>query len=363
MKRGADTRMRREVVGQMLDYAANAAATWSMQNIRAALEEEGAHAQDALRTFVDPDETLDADSLEGEVSELWNKLQETSSWIAMRWGHAATRSDLLACQFEELSVDTPLNRVLKAAVSRLASTSRSDANQRRLAELTARFEFVGDSPNPFAEPVRLDRTNTAFHRLYRLARVLLAGDWQSTTTGESEGFGLLFPMNDLFEEFVGRTLRLALAPRFVSLQDTGKFALEGDRQRLFSLRPDIVVDGDIVIDTKWKQLKAGEATLGVSQADVYQMLAYGRAYEARRLVLLYPWDQALAETGVLRRWRVPGTETVLEVATVDAGRPERVAQTVREIVDGPITEHPIALLASAGATTPAPPRQRSQSGV
>ena len=31
------------------------------------------------------------------------------------------------------------------------------------------------------------------------------------------------------------------------------------------------------MDTKWKQLKAGEATLGVSQADVYQMLAYDRA--------------------------------------------------------------------------------------
>ena len=39
----------------------------------------------------------------------------------------AVRSDLLACRFEELSVDTPLNRVLKAAVRRLAITSRSDA--------------------------------------------------------------------------------------------------------------------------------------------------------------------------------------------------------------------------------------------
>ena len=274
--------------------------------------------------------------------------------IKRQFTRHATRSDLLACRFEELSVDTPLNRVLKAAVRRLASTSRSDANQRRLAELTARFEFVGDSPNPFAEPVRLDRTNTAFHRLYRLARVLLAGDWQSTTTGESDGFGLLFPMNDLFEEFVGRTLRLALAPRSVSLQDTGKFALEGDRRRLFALRPDIVVDGDIVIDTKWKQLKAGEATLGVSQADVYQMLAYGRAYEARRLVLLYPWHQALAGAGVLRRWRVPRTETVLEVATVDVGRPETVAATLRGIVGGPTEEPSNAFVAKALARTPNP---------
>ena len=264
----------------------------------------------------------------------------------------AIRSDLLACRFEELSVDTPLNRVLKAAVRRLASTSRSGTNLHMLAELTARFEFVGDSRSPFAEPVRLDRTNTAFHRLYGLARALLAGDWQSTTTGDSNGFGLLFPMNDLFEEFVGRTLRLALAPRSVSLQDSGKYALEGDRQRLFGLRPDIVVDGDIVIDTKWKPLKAGRATLGVSRDDVYQMLAYGRAYDARRLVLLYPWHQALAGAGVLRRWRVPRTEMVLEVAIVDVGRPETAAEALREIVDGSTRERLTPTIAPARARTP-----------
>ena len=108
--------------------------------------------------------------------------------------------------------------------------------------------------------MRLDHTNTAFHRLYRLARALLGGEWQSTTSGDNDGFGLLFPMNDLFEAFIGRTMGAVLAPRSVRLQDSGSYALEGDREggRLFALRPDIVVDGDIVIDTKWKELKADE---------------------------------------------------------------------------------------------------------
>ena len=244
------------------------------------------------------------------------------------------RPDRLACRFEELSVDTPLNRVLKAAVARLASVSASDTNLRRLAELSARFEFVGRSSVPAREPVRLDRTNTAFHRLYQLARALLGREWQSTTSGASEGFGLLFPMNDLFEAFIGRSMRTVLAPRLVRLQDSGTHALEGDseRERLFALRPDIVVDGDIVIDTKWKQLKADEATLGVSQADVYQMLAYARAYQARRLVLLYPWHSELPNLGTLRRWKVPKSDTTFEIAVVDVGRPDAVGDTLREIV-------------------------------
>lgn len=245
----------------------------------------------------------------------------------------AIRSDRLACSFDELSVDTPLNRVLKAAVLRLATATRSAANSRRLAELVARFEFVGDSANPFAEPVRLDRTNTAFHRLHRMARLLLGRDWQSTTTGVVEGYALLFPMNELFEEFVGLTLRAALSPQPVHLQHTGRYALEGQHRRLFALRPDIVVNDDVVGDTKWKELKPSEPTLGVEQADVYQMLAYARAYEAKRLVLLYPWHEGLAHPpGVLRRWCIAGTSTPFDIATVDVGKPDSVRLTLREIV-------------------------------
>lgn len=38
VKRQSDTRLRREVVGQMLDYAANAAAYWPAEHIRSAFE-------------------------------------------------------------------------------------------------------------------------------------------------------------------------------------------------------------------------------------------------------------------------------------------------------------------------------------
>ena len=49
--------------------------------------------------------------------------------------------------------------------------TRSSANMRRLSELAARFEFVRDACEPLREPVPLDRTNTTFHDLYRLARL------------------------------------------------------------------------------------------------------------------------------------------------------------------------------------------------
>ena len=251
----------------------------------------------------------------------------------------AVRADRLACIYDELSVDTPLNRVLKAAVQRLSSVTRSLANRRRLAELSARLEFVSESRNASRERVTLDRTNRAFHRLHALARLVLGDHWQDTTTGAQDGFALLFPMNQLFEEFVGRSMIGALAPQSVRLQDSRRHALVGDGDRYFALRPDIVVDGDTIVDTKWKALDAKARTLGVEQPDVYQMLAYGRAYSARRLVLVYPWHEALPPPGIIEqaRWRVAGGSTPFEVATIDVGSPKTVRTIIREIIGDPTT--------------------------
>jgi len=56
VKRSSDTRIRREVVGQMLDYVANAVAYWPIETIRAKFEarceEDGVGAQKVLSEFL-----------------------------------------------------------------------------------------------------------------------------------------------------------------------------------------------------------------------------------------------------------------------------------------------------------------------
>ena len=271
--------------------------------------------------------------------------------VVRQFTRHAVRPDRLACGFDELSEDTPLNRVLKAAVSRLARMTRSAANVRLLAELAARFEFTGDSSRPLEEPVRLDRTNIAFHDLYRLAWLFLEGEWQGTAAGRPAGFALLFPMNDLFEAFIGRSLQRALAPRRVRLQARGRFALKDEKNGalLFAQRPDAVVEqpgGRTVLDTKWKALDPARDDLGVAPGDIYQMLAYGRAYGAARSILIYPWREEIGHTqGVICRWTATGADPFpMHIATVDVGRPEDVpdilGKIVNDVSDG--TETPAA---------------------
>lgn len=241
-----------------------------------------------------------------------------------------TRPDLVACRFDELSEDTPLNRVLKAAVTRLAKRTRSWKNHRRLNELLARLDNVADSVAPLREPVALDRTNTAFHDIHRLSVLFLGGDWQQTTTGQASGFSLLFPMNNLFEEFVGRSLQQVLGVDRVRLQDQRRALTKPPRHLLV---PDIVVDKHsrpVVLDTKWKRLRRDD---GPRRADVNQMLVYGQAYSAERVVLLYPWHEMIGEEGIHRRWTVAGAGYDFETATVNVGRPGEVPQSLRRLFE------------------------------
>lgn len=70
VKRSTDTRIRREVVGQMLDYAANAVLHWPMQQIQGAFtsrcEKHGLDADSELQKFL---------GKEGDPEAFWDKVK------------------------------------------------------------------------------------------------------------------------------------------------------------------------------------------------------------------------------------------------------------------------------------------------
>ncbi len=96
-------------------------------------------------------------------------------------------------------------------------------------------------------------------------------------------------MNTLFEEYIARMLKRALAGSELSVHPQGGrlYCLEDidSSTKRFMTKPDILVKRgasvELIIDTKWKRLSAriDDPKQGVSQADVYQMMAYGRIYQ------------------------------------------------------------------------------------
>lgn len=68
IKRSSDTRIRREVVGQMLDYASNVSNYWKPEKLQQAINETYEDATATVQNFLDSDE-------ENTVEEFWNQVE------------------------------------------------------------------------------------------------------------------------------------------------------------------------------------------------------------------------------------------------------------------------------------------------
>jgi 5-methylcytosine-specific restriction enzyme subunit McrC len=251
----------------------------------------------------------------------------------------AVRPNRLACQFDILSPDTALLQVMKACVIFLIRQARRAETARRLAELRVALADVTDvHPHYLAwDKIAIDRSNRRWRSLLTLAELFLRRDWQATHRANDPrdlaGVAMLFPMDDLFEAYVSALLRKALAPHGYEVISQGglryclnEIAPDGTLGRpLFRTKPDCMVRRNgltgLVIDTKWKRLigAGSDPKRGVSQADVYQLMAYARLYDSARLMLLYPHHPDLERQGALARHRlnVAGADERLTIASID----------------------------------------------
>ena len=88
-------------------------------------------------------------------------------------------------------------------------------------------------------------------------------------------------MNALFESYVGNFIKKKF--QSTSLQHSEKHLVENPKS--FKLRPDIFLKDKFIADTKWKIISSKD---DISQADLYQLYAYGKKHKCDKLYLIYP---------------------------------------------------------------------------
>tara|TARA_R110002020_G_scaffold473192_3_gene702173 strand:+ start:51916 stop:53205 length:1290 start_codon:yes stop_codon:yes gene_type:complete len=249
--------------------------------------------------------------------------------ITRQFSVLAAQPQTLACRYDELSPDIELNKVMKSTITKLIRIASAADNQRNLRELSFAYADISSVP-PSAlrwDRIILDRTNDRWRELMSLAQLLLGDRHQTTNAGSKDGHALLFEMNVLFEEYVAKLLNRGLGGTSfqVSTQGGHKDCLfEGDRGR-FRTRPDILIrqNGKVVliIDTKWKRIKSqiDDAKQGVSQEDIYQLMAYSQLYHCDRVMLLYPHHCGLSDKSLQQSYSIgsPRGQNQLLVSTID----------------------------------------------
>ena len=265
--------------------------------------------------------------------------------VTRQFSTLAVSPQTLACRFDARSADIALNQVMRAAISKLSRLSRTPNNQSALRELSFAYADVSELP---ADALRwdlivLDRTNTRWRELLSLARLFLGDRHQHTSSGATDGYALLFEMNVLFEEYVARLLPRALAGTGLRVTAQGGHRdclFDGEAGR-FRTRPDLIIRRGteivLIIDTKWKRITGtDDPKQGMSQPDVYQVMAYGQLYKCPHVMLLYPHHGGLQPDVLFDSFsiaRAHAREKLL-VATLDITKPRgNVENALRRLID------------------------------
>jgi 5-methylcytosine-specific restriction enzyme subunit McrC len=221
-------------------------------------------------------------------------------------------------RYDDFTVDTPENRLLRAAARqslRLAGLS-SDL-RRRLRRLDLQLADVAPVELKLLESWRPSRLNARLHDALHLAEVIVSG---SSFELAGEGLnvaGFVVDMAKVFEDFVCATLgdRLRCVGGTVQTQDPWCL----DRAGVVRMLPDLVWYADdgspaAVVDAKYKAEKPG----GFPDADLYQMLAYCTVTRLPVGHLVYAKGN---EQGAAHH--VVGADITLRAHTLDLSLPPR----------------------------------------
>lgn len=254
--------------------------------------------------------------------------------FSRQWRNTALRRSKVACQYDEFSFDTPLNRILKSALKAALELSSQLTVRSRIRSALQVMEQVSDEKTKgnAARRYILSPRESRFSSLHAVACFLLDGfcpdpfgqsDANDARHLKNKSVGSLINMEKLYEQYVYRVLTGHGPEALSDLRVPGEFTVEqqvkgGSLGRemvtpgAFKLIPDLVISRGktrkpvMVADTKWKQIKPpvddaqaadkGEVVaygnMGVKQSDVYQLFAYSEYYGSADspvdVVLIYP---------------------------------------------------------------------------
>ena len=186
-------------------------------------------------------------------------------------------------EYSEFLSDIKINQIIKTTLKFLYKKSNSSKNQQKIRELLFIFDEVSeceDYKNFFAKLV-INRQVKHYEQTLLWCKIFLLGNSFTPHKGDDLGFALLFDMNALFESYVGNFIKKSFPGTI--LQHSEKHLVEDPKS--FKLRPDIFLKGKFIADTKWKIISSKD---DISQADLYQLYAYGKKHECDNLHLIYP---------------------------------------------------------------------------
>ena len=248
-------------------------------------------------------------SVKEELPFLRGRLQ-----VAAQLRQPIGRQHLFQVEHDDFQPNRAENRLIHSALKKVVHWAKSYENQRLANELLFVFDDIPISGNIKQDFKRWfnDRSMVHYRGLKEWCELIINEESPYSLAGNQHGLSFLFPMNDLFEEYVAKFLEKRLAHDFgLTEQKPQKYLAYRGGKGLFTMKPDIVIHKDSlensisILDTKWKRIDqektyengSEDHKRGVSQADMYQLYAYGQKYlkGSGDMFLIYPESETFNE--------------------------------------------------------------------
>ena len=204
---------------------------------------------------------------------------------------------------DELTVNRAANRLIRSALLRLAPGVRDRDNRQMLRQALVCLADVPPAPDVPADwhRHRVDRSMPHYRPVMQWVGLFLFNHGLATFSGPHANLSLLFPMEQVFEDFVTDSFRRYQERYTVTAQRPQRPIATIDDRPAFMMKPDVLLRGSravFILDAKWKRLDTTRdyPRHRIDQGDLYQLHAYGNRYGCDAVALVYPRNRTFTRT-------------------------------------------------------------------
>jgi 5-methylcytosine-specific restriction enzyme subunit McrC len=202
------------------------------------------------------------------------------------------RNHKISCEYDTFQMDNDFNRCVKYVSKLLVSITKESQSRRYLNDILFILDEVEDI-NISSDAMKRMKFNPMFSNFETIRDyciLFLDNSVSFNYKNDLKLFAFLLPMEYVFEDFIFGFIDKEIDEIKAKSQDGSKYL---DEDKSFKLKPDLKLffnNRSIVADTKYKIVYADEKDpkKGISQPDLYQMLAYAVRFKVNEIVLYYP---------------------------------------------------------------------------
>lgn len=217
------------------------------------------------------------------------------------------------CSYDAFVFDNEFNRIIKYVTTLLFNVTTSSENKKNLREVLFILDEVTDE-RATAEQCSKISFNPMFGEFETVrdyCKLFLSNCVSFDYKNDLKLFAFLLPMEYVFEDFIYGFIEKELESVKVKSQRSDTYL---DEDRRFNLKPDLwlkTADKSLVADTKYKIVYSDDSDpkKGISQNDLYQMLAYAVRFEVDEIIILYP--------NTLKQVQEDSTQVIIKDALAD----------------------------------------------